>query len=148
MDIILLKDLEHLGAKHDLVTVKPGYGRNYLIPQGLALIANKSNRAKLNEMRRQEDAMEARKLGEYQEMADKIQAKVFKIGAKAGTSEKIFGSVTNVQIAQTIKEELGIDVDRRKIEMGEEIKNLGTYHATINFHSEVSCKVNFEVVAE
>lgn len=148
MNIILLEDMEHLGAKHELVTVKPGYGRNYLIPQKLAIVANKSNRAKLSEMRRQEEAKEAKKQGIYQEMADKIQAKVFKIGAKAGTSEKIFGSVTNVQIAQTIKEELGFDVDRRKIEMGEEIKNLGTYHATINFHPEVSCKVNFEVVAE
>ncbi|TVR84141.1 MAG: 50S ribosomal protein L9 [Saprospirales bacterium] len=148
MEIILLKDIENLGDKHELVTVKPGYGRNYLIPQGMAIIANKSNKARLNEMIRQDQFRENKRLNEYQEMANRIQAEVLKIGAKAGTSGKIFGSVTNVQIAQAIKELLDIDVDRRKIEIPEEVKNIGTYHAVINFHPEVSCKVNFEVVEE
>lgn len=148
MEIILLDNVENVGDKHDLVTVKPGYGRNYLIPQGLAILANKGNRARLNEMRRQEELRESKKVGEYQEMASKIQSEVLQIGAKAGTSGKIFGSVTNVQIAQVIKEKLGYDVDRRKIEIPEEVKNLGTYQATINFHPDVSCMVNFEVVQE
>nr|MBS0038242.1 50S ribosomal protein L9 [Saprospiraceae bacterium] len=148
MEIILLDNVENVGDKHDLVTVKPGYGRNYLIPQGLAILANKGNRARLNEMRRQEELRESKKVGEYQEMASKIQSEVLQIGAKAGTSGKIFGSVTNVQIAQVIKEKLGFDVDRRKIEIPEEVKNLGTYQATINFHPDVSCMVNFEVVQE
>lgn len=148
MEIILLKDIENLGGKHELVTVKPGYGRNYLIPQGMAIIANKSNKARLNEMIRQEQLRENKRLNEYQEMAERIQAEVLKIGAKAGTSGKIFGSVTNVQIAQAIKELLDIEVDRRKIDIPEEVKNIGTYHAVINFHPEVSCKVNFEVVEE
>jgi large subunit ribosomal protein L9 len=148
MEIILLQDIENVGAKHDLVTVKPGHGRNYLIPQGMAIIANKSNRARLNEMIRQEERRESKKVGEYQEMASKIQSEVLTIGAKAGTSGKIFGSVTNVQIAQVLKEKLGIEVDRRKIDIPEEVKNLGTYQANINFHPDVSCLVNFEVVEE
>ena len=148
MEIILLQDIENVGAKHDLVTVKPGHGRNYLIPQGMAIIANKSNRARLNEMIRQDERRESKKVDEYQEMASKIQSEVLTIGAKAGTSGKIFGSVTNVQIAQVLKEKLGIDVDRRKIDIPEEVKSLGTYQANINFHPEVSCLVNFEVVEE
>jgi large subunit ribosomal protein L9 len=148
MEIILLEDIEKVGAKHELVEVKPGYGRNYLIPRGLAILANKSNKAKLNEMIRQEEIRENQKLDVYKEMSEKIQSEVLKIGAKAGTTGKIFGSVTNVQIAQVIKELLDLDVDRRKIEIPEEVKTLGTYHATINFHPEVVCQVSFEVVEE
>lgn len=140
--------MENLGSKHELITVKSGYGRNYLIPKGMAIIANKTNLAKLNHLRKQEDLRESKKLGDYQEMASKIQAEVLKIGAKAGTSGKIFGSVTNIQIAQAIKEVLNLDVDRKKIVIQEEVKNLGTYQANINFHPEVSCVVNFEVVGE
>lgn len=148
MEIILLQDIENLGGKHELVTVKSGYGRNYLIPQGMAIIANKTNMAKLNHLRKQEELRESKKVGEYQEMANKIQTEVLKIGAKAGTSGKIFGSVTNIQIAQAIKDALGLEVDRKKITIQEEVKNLGTYQANINFHPEVSCVVNFEVIEE
>ncbi len=148
MEIILLEDIEKVGAKHEVVTVKPGYGRNYLIPQGKAILANKSNMARLNEMIRQEQAREDKKVAEYQEIADKIQGEVLKIGAKAGTSGKIFGSVTNVQISQAIKDLFAIEVDRRKIDIPEEVKTLGTYHATINFHPDVTCQVSFEVVEE
>ncbi len=148
MEIILLQDIETLGSKHDLITVKSGYGRNYLIPQGMAIIANKTNMAKLNHLRKQDDLRESKKVGDYQEMANKIQSEVIKIGAKAGTSGKIFGSVTNIQIAQAIKDILGLDVDRKKITIQEEVKNLGTYQANINFHPEVSCVVNFEVIEE
>ncbi len=148
MEIILLQDIENLGGKHELVTVKSGYGRNYLIPQGMAIIANKTNMAKLNHLRKQDELRESKKVGEYQEMANKIQTEVLKIGAKAGTSGKIFGSVTNIQIAQSIKDALGLEVDRKKITIQEEVKNLGTYQANINFHPEVSCVVNFEVIEE
>lgn len=148
MEIILLQDIENLGDKHDLVTVKSGYGRNYLIPQGMAIIANKTNMAKLNHLRKQDELRESKKVGEYQEMANKIQTEVLKIGAKAGTSGKIFGSVTNIQIAQAIKDSLGLEVERKKITIQEEVKNLGTYQANINFHPEVSCVVNFEVIEE
>ena len=148
MEIILLQDIENLGGKHELVTVKSGYGRNYLIPQGMAIIANKTNMAKLNHLRKQDELRESKKVGEYQEMANKIQTEVLKIGAKAGTGGKIFGSVTNIQIAQAIKDALGLEVDRKKITIQEEVKNLGTYQANINFHPEVSCVVNFEVIEE
>ncbi|TVQ50188.1 MAG: 50S ribosomal protein L9 [Saprospirales bacterium] len=148
MEIILLQDIENLGDKHELITVKSGYGRNYLIPQGMAIIANKTNLAKLNHLRKQDGLRESKKVGEYQEMANKIQTEVLKIGAKAGTSGKIFGSVTNIQIAQVIKDTLGLEVDRKKITIQEEVKNLGTYQANINFHPEVSCVVNFEVIEE
>jgi len=148
MDIILLKDVDKVGDKHTVVTVKDGYGRNYLIPQKLALIANKSNLARLAELRRQEEAREAKKVGVYQEIADKLKDTVIKIGAKTGTSGKIFGSVTNVQLAQALKEQHDIDVERRKIELEDEVKELGTYKAKLNLHKEVETIMTFEVVSE
>lgn len=148
MEIILLKELDKLGDKHDIVNVKPGYARNYLIPQGLALIANSSNRKRLDELKRIEAAKEAKLKDYYQEIADKLKDITLKIGAKAGTSGKIFGSVTNVQIAQQLKEEHGVEVERRKIVLTEEVKELGTYKAKLNLHPEVSSEVEFEVIQE
>ncbi len=148
MEIILLKDIDKVGDKHTIVKVKDGYGRNYLIPQGLALEANKINRQNLDEMMRKEAEEEAKKVGEYQEIADKLKDVVLKIGAKAGQSGKLFGSVTNVQIAQALKDQAGVEIERRKILIDEEIKNLGTYTATLDLHKSVDAKVQFEVVEE
>ena len=148
MDIILLQDVEHVGYKHELVTVKNGYGRNYLIPQGLALLANAANKARLEELKRREDATEAKRLGEYQEVADKLKGQVLKIGAKAGTSGKIFGSVTNIQITNALKEQFDLDVERRKVQLPDNIKELGTYTMVLNLHKEVKPEIQFEVVAE
>ena len=148
MDIILLQDIDKVGDKHEVVSVKDGYGRNYLIPQKLAIIANKSNLARLAELRRQEEAREAKKVGLYQEIADKLKDTVLKIGAKTGTSGKIFGSVTNVQIAQALKDQHEIEVERRKIELEEDVKELGTYTPKLNLHKEVEASVTFEVVSE
>lgn len=148
MQVILLQDVDKLGYKHDVVEVKPGYGRNYLIPQGMAKIANKVNMEKLNEIKAKEAEIEAARLAEYQEMADKLEGQVLKIGAKAGTSGKIFGSVTNVQIAAALKEQFDLDIERRKIEIEEEVKELGTYYADLKLHPEVQTKVAFEVSAE
>jgi len=148
MQVILLKDMDKLGYKHDVVSVKPGYGRNYLIPQGLAKIANKSNMGELDSIKQQEAEREAAHLAEYQEMATKMEGIVLKIGAKAGQSGKIFGSVTNVQIAAAIKEALNLDIERRKITISEEVKELGTYHAEVALHPEVLHKIAFEVIAE
>lgn len=148
MQVILINDVEKLGYKHDVVEVKPGYGRNYLIPKGLAKIANKSNMAELDEIKRQEAEKEAARKAEYVEMARKMEGVVLKIGAKAGQSGKIFGSVTNVQIAAALKDQLGLDVERRKIEIAEEVKDLGTYQATINLHVEVQPSISFDVIAE
>lgn len=148
MDIILLQDVEHVGYKHELVTVKNGYGRNFLIPQGLALIANSANRARLKELQRREDATEAKRLGEYQDIAKKLDGQVLRIGAKAGTSGKIFGSVTNIQIINALKEQFDLDLERRKVQLPDNVKDLGTYTLVLNLHKEVQPEVKFEVVAE
>jgi large subunit ribosomal protein L9 len=148
MDIILLQDVEHVGYKHELVTVKNGYGRNFLIPQGLALIANSANRARLKELQRREDATEAKRLGEYQDIAKKLDGQVLRIGAKAGTSGKIFGSVTSIQIINALKEQFGLDLERRKVMLPDNVKDLGTYTLVLNLHKEVQPEVKFEVVAE
>ncbi|MEM6723994.1 MAG: 50S ribosomal protein L9 [Bacteroidota bacterium] len=148
MEIILLEDVEKLGYAGEIVTVKNGYGRNYLIPQKLAVIANKSNRAIVEERMRQEAAKLAKMKGEFEAMAEKLNGIVIKIGAKAGTSGKIFGSVTNVQIAQAVKEQADIDIDRKRIVVTEEVKTLGTFTAEANLHPEVPIRINFEVVSE
>ena len=148
MDIILLEDIEKVGDKHTIVTVKDGYARNFLIPQKKALIANDTNRRRLDDLRRREEAAENKKLSLYQEMAAKLEGQVLKIGAKAGTSGKIFGSVTNVQFVAALKDQLDLEVERKKIILPDEIKTLGTYTATINFHKEVQPTIDFEVVSE
>lgn len=147
MEIILLKDIEKLGYKHDVVAVKPGYGRNYLIPQKMAVIANDTNRKKLDKILAEIDAKEQAKLDDYKKMAADIDGKTLKIGVKAGTSGKIFGSVTSVQIAQALQEQHGIEIERRKIQL-EDVKELGTYTATLNFHKEVVKDIEFELVQE
>lgn len=148
MEIILLQDIEKVGAKHEVVTVKDGYGRNFLIPKKMAIIANTHNMKRLDDIKAKEAEELAKKLGEFQEIADKISGEVLKIGAKAGTSGKIFGSVTNVQIAAALQEQLGIEVDRRQVTLPEEVKNLGTYTAVLDLHPEVDSKITFEVVEE
>jgi len=148
MEIILLKDIEKLGDKHDIVKVKPGYGRNYLIPQGLAVNANVVNRKKRDEIIADEEAKEAVRLDEYKAMAAKIQGQTLKIGVKAGTSGKIFGSVTSVQIAQALKDQFDLDIERKKIHLPEEVKELGTYTADLHLHKELTTKVQFELVQE
>ncbi|HRI00121.1 MAG TPA: 50S ribosomal protein L9 [Saprospiraceae bacterium] len=148
MELILLKDVEKLGDKHEIVKVRPGYGRNFLIPQGLALLANQTNRKVLTELKKQEDYRENKKLNEYKALADQLEGVTLRIGAKTGTTGKIFGSVTNVQIAQALKEQCNMEVVRKKIHILEEVKTEGTYTAQIDFHKEVRAKVNFEVVGE
>ena len=148
MDIILLKDMDKLGDKHSVVSVKPGYGRNYLIPQGVGVVANAVNRKKLDTLIAEEEAKESARLEEYRSLAQQMEGKTLKIGVKAGTTGKIFGSVTSVQVSLALKDQLGLDVERKKIVLPEEVKDLGTYQATINLHKEVSTKIEFELIAE
>lgn len=148
MDIILLKDMDKLGEKHSVVSVKPGYGRNYLIPQGVGVVANAVNRKKLDTLIAEEEAKESARLEEYRSLAQQMEGKTLKIGVKAGTTGKIFGSVTSVQVSQALKDQLGLEVERKKIVLPEEVKDLGTYQATINLHKEVSTKIEFELIAE
>lgn len=148
MDIILLKDIGTLGERHEVVSVKPGYARNYLIPSKLALTANATNLAKLEKLRQDEASNEAGRITDYKELAAKLEGQVLRIGAKAGTTGKIFGSVTSLQIMKALKDQMGLDVVRKKIELAEEVKTLGSYVANLNLHAEVQTTVKFEVVEE
>lgn len=148
MEIILLKDVDRLGYKYDVVTVKNGFGRNYLIPQKMAVLANAANRAKRDEIVAKYEAEMAQRVDEFKAIAEQLNGSVIKIAAKAGTSGKIFGSVTSIQLVQAIKDQLGLDVERRSVTIEEEVKNLGTYVAKANLHKEVEANINFEVIAD
>jgi large subunit ribosomal protein L9 len=147
MDIILLQDMDKVGDKHDIVKVKDGYGRNFLIPKGMAVVANDSNRRKYASIVRALDKRETARLGEYKALAAQLEGKSIKITAKAGSSGKLFGSVDANQIAATIKEQLGVEIERKKIAI-EPVKELGTHVATVTLHKEVSAQVNVEVVSQ
>jgi large subunit ribosomal protein L9 len=145
MEIILLKDVIKLGAANSVVKVKPGYGRNYLIPQGLAIEASARNRNILQQKIKQQEERAAKTLEEAKELAVKLASASIRIAAKAGTSGKIFGSVTGVQISQVIKEVVGADVDRRNIEIVEEVKMVGSYSARVHVHPQVTATIAFHV---
>jgi large subunit ribosomal protein L9 len=149
MDVILKQDVPTLGHKDDIVTVKPGYARNYLIPQGLAIAANETNRKVLAEIKRQRSFKEEKILEEAKTLAKALENTTVKIGAKAGTSGKIFGSVNAIQVASALKDQTNFDIDRKMIHVdGESIKELGSYKATIKLHKEVEVEITFEVVEE
>jgi large subunit ribosomal protein L9 len=147
MDIILLQDMDKVGDKHDIVKVKDGYGRNFLIPKGMAVVANDSNRRKYASIVRALDKRETARLGEYKALAAQLEGKSIKITAKAGSSGKLFGSVDANQIAAAIKEQLGVEIERKRIAI-EPVKELGTHVATVTLHKEVSAQVNVEVVSQ
>lgn len=148
MDIILLQDVENLGYKDDVVKVKPGYARNFLIPRNMALVANRSNTKALEEKLRQTELKRQKLLAEYKAQAAKIEGATIKVGAKVGTSGKIFGSITNIQVADAIKNTTGVEVDRKRLKLQDEIKSLGTYKARVELHKDVSLEFDFEVIAE
>jgi large subunit ribosomal protein L9 len=145
MEIILKDDVKGLGYKDDIVTVKPGYGRNYLIPQGLAVIASPSNKKMAEENARQASHKAEKVKNDAQAIADKMGDLTLEIPAKAGESGKIFGAVTTLQVADSLKER-GFEVDRRKIYFNEDIKNLGEYTAEIDLHKEVKKEITIKVV--
>ena len=148
MQVILIQDVNNLGSANELVTVKNGYGRNYLIPQKFAVEANPSNLKQLEERMKQQAKKEAKLLAEINSVIKVLQDGPLKIGAKTGTSGKIFGSVTSVQIARAIREQKGYEIDRRRIHILDEIKELGTYAAKIDFGNGNECQVALDVVAE
>lgn len=148
MEVILLNDVDKLGDKNDLVKVKPGYGRNYLIPQGLAIVANASNKRAWEDMKRQDARREDKLMKELQSVVAKLEGATVKVGAKAGTSEKLFGTVTSLQLADAIKKQLNIPIDRKKIQMPDEVKTLGTFVAVVDLHKDVKVDLSFEVIAE
>ncbi|MGB3948622.1 MAG: 50S ribosomal protein L9 [Bacteroidia bacterium] len=148
MEVILKQDVKNLGYKDDVVTVRPGYGRNFLIPKNLAEIATVSSKKVLAETVKQRAFKEQKIKAAAETTAGKLKDMIVKVGAKVGESGKIFGSVTTVQLADAIKK-LGYEVDRKNISINEEsIKTVGTYTAEVRFHKEVVGTVTFEVVHE
>ncbi|MDQ6842930.1 MAG: 50S ribosomal protein L9 [Bacteroidota bacterium] len=148
MQVILIQDVNNLGGAHELVSVKSGYGRNFLIPSKLAVEANSSNLKQLEERKKQLAKKEEKLLAEINSVVAVLQESPLKIGAKTGTSGKIFGSVTSVQIARAIREQKGYEIDRRRIQIIDDVKELGNYKAKIDFGKGQEIEVAFEVVAE
>jgi large subunit ribosomal protein L9 len=148
MQVILIQDVNNLGGANELVTVKNGYARNFLIPQKFAVEASPSNMKQMQEKQKHNAKKEAKLLAEINSVIATLKEGAVKIGAKTGTSGKIFGSVTTVQIARAIKEQKGYEIDRRRISITDEIKELGTYKASIDFGNGNETEVEFEVVGE
>jgi len=147
MEIILKQDVKNLGEKDDIVKVKPGYGRNYLIPQGFATLATPSAKKVLAENLKQAQFKQEKIKNDALAIAARLESVKLTIGAKAGESGKIFGAVNTIQVADALKKE-GFEVDRRRITFETEPKFVGEYVANLNLHKEVKVKVSFEVVAE
>lgn len=147
MKVILKEDIANLGYKDDVVEVKSGYGRNYLIPQGKAVIASPSALKILAENQRQRAHKLAQIKAEAEALAASMADVALTIGAKASANGTIFGSVNNIQIAEAL-EKLGFNVDRKVIVLKENVKELGKYNATLKLHKEVTIDIPFEVVAE
>ena len=148
MEIILKKNVDKLGYANEIVNVKPGYGRNFLIPQGYAVLATTSAKKAHEEIMRQKSHKEAKMLAEAQEIATKIADLTVSIATKAGENGKIFGSVNTVQLAEALRK-VGYDIDRKSLKIKDEpIKDLGTYEAEANLYKGVKQTFKFEVVSE
>ena len=147
MQVILKEDVVNLGYKDDIVTVKDGYGRNFLIPQGKAVIASDSAKKVLAENLKQRAHKLAKIKADAQEVAAKLEGVSLTIGAKTSSTGTIFGSVTNIQIADELAK-LGHNIDRKIIVVKDNVKEVGHYKAVVKLHKEVSVEIPFEVVAE
>jgi large subunit ribosomal protein L9 len=148
MEIILIQDVDNLGAKNEVVKVRNGYARNYLLPRQLAVENSPSNQKQLEERMKQVKKKEEKMLAEINSVISKLSEAPLKVGAKTGTSGKIFGSVTSLQLSRAIREQRGYEIDRKRITIADEVKELGTYKATIDFGNGKSTEVDFEVVTE
>lgn len=148
MQVILIKDVDNLGAAHEMVDVRPGYARNYLIPQKYAIEASASNKKVLEERQKQLAKKEEKLLSQIAKVKEVLAASPLKIGAKVGDNGKIYGSVTTSQIARAIRDQKGYEIDRRKITISEEVKEVGTYPAVIDFGGDKIVNLQFEVIAE
>ena len=147
MEIILKEDVANLGYKDDIVTVKDGYGRNFLIPTGKAVVATESAKKVLAENLKQRAHKLAKIKADAEELAAKLKDVTLTIGAKTSSTGTIFGSVTNIQIAEELAKK-GFSIDRKAIYIKESVKEIGNYTATVKLHKEVSVEIPFEVVAE
>ncbi len=147
MKVILKEDVQKLGYKNEVVEVKNGFGRNYLIPQGLASIATESSLKVLEENIKQTQRKQAQIIADAEALVATLEGVKLTIGTKAGSNGKIFGSVTTIQIAQALKD-AGHEVDRRKISIANDIKELGDYSAKINLHRGIEANIDIAVIAE
>lgn len=148
MEVILKKNVDNLGYVNEIVTVKPGYGRNFLIPQGYAVLATASAKKAHAEVMKQKAHKESKILAEAQELGQKLEATAVKITTKAGDKGKIFGSINTLQLSEALKAE-GLDIDRKSLKIKDEpIREVGTYEATANLHKEVKASFKFEVIGE
>jgi large subunit ribosomal protein L9 len=149
MEVILKKDIPNLGYATDIVKVRDGYGRNYLIPQGFAMLATEANKKMNAETLKQKAFKEDKVRKEAEAMVKLLENVKVKIGAKVASTGKIFGSVNALQIAEALKEQFNYDIDRKKIHLdGDSVKEVGEYKAKVMLHKGVSVMVNFEVFAE
>ena len=148
MQIILIQDVDNLGGANEVVTVKNGYARNFLIPQKMAVEASTSNLKQLEERLKQIRKKEEKMLAEINKVIAALQEGPVTIGAKTGTSGKIFGSVTTVQVAKAVREQKGYEIDRRRIQLLDEIKELGSYKAKVDFGNGNETEIALEIVAE
>ena len=148
MQVILIKDVDNLGGKDELVTVKNGYARNFLFPTKQALEANSSNLKQLEELLKVKTKKEAAMLAEITKVISVLTASPVKLSAKTGTSGKIFGSITSLQVTRAIREQKGYEIDRRRIAVSDEIKELGSYKATIDFGNGQTTEIELEITAE
>ena len=148
MEVILIQDVDNLGGANEMVKVKNGYARNYLIPRKLAVEASPGNVKQLQEKMKQAKKKEDKMLAEINSVIAKLSESPLKVGAKTGTSGKIFGSVTALQISRAIREQKGYEIDRKKISITDEVKELGTYKAHIDFGNGKFADIDFEVVGE
>jgi large subunit ribosomal protein L9 len=147
MRVILLKDHHHLGHRGEEVDVKPGYGRNFLLPQGLALIANDANRMHFQDMRQKIEAQHVRERDAAQAIADQLQGMRLEISKRAGETGTLFGSVTATEVGEEL-EKKGIEIDRRRIDLEGGIKTLGDHEVRLVLHSEVVTEITVTVVAQ
>ncbi len=148
MELILKQDVEHLGFKDDVVTVKNGYGRNYLIPQGYAVLATTSAKKVLAENLKQRAHREAKIVEDAKQVAETIKGLEIKIASKVGTGDKLFGSVNNINLAEALAK-AGTEVDKKFIKVvGGSVKRLGKYEASVRLHRDVIVDITFDVVAE
>jgi len=148
MEVILIQDVDNLGGANEVVKVRNGYARNFLLPRKLAIEASPGNMKQLEEKRKQQQKKEDAMLAEVNSVIAKLNEAPVKVGAKTGTSGKIFGSVTSLQLSRAIRDQKGYEIDRKKITLPDEVKELGTYKAHIDFGNGKSTDVEFEVVGE
>jgi large subunit ribosomal protein L9 len=148
MKVVLREDVDHLGHKGDLLEVADGYARNFLVPRGLAMKATKGVAAQADAMRRSRSARDARDQAAAAEVAARLEAAMIKVGVRAGEAGKLFGSVTSADVAEAVRAQTAVEIDRRTIDLPEPIKELGNADVPVRLHPEVVATLHVEVVAQ